>query len=156
MRGFPVLALGVMGCATAARAPVVEPVTELATPIIRGPAFDAPRTRRCSTEEAVMGPVTVAGGWGGRLHACRTGPVPRSEFLRRVRSDRLFRGCLSRASVTSFDALVRFSRDGAVISIAIDAPADVGDIEHCLGLLTRYRLGNLGCELDAPVHITAL
>ena len=157
MRSLALTALLIGGCATpgpiASATPLLEPP---ASRLIRGPAFESPRGRRCSTEEVAMGPVTVAGGWGPRRHACRTGPVPRHVFLRRVKSDRLFRACLSRAESSSLEATVRFSREGAVISIAVEEAEDIAAVEPCLALLTRYQLGAIGCELDATFHVTAL
>lgn len=142
-------------CATPGAARILdEPPARPTLPlVVRGPAVNERRAQRCSSEEALFGPVTAATGWGGGWTGCRTGPSPKFVFERTVRDDQVLRTCLDHAGVTWLDGHVRLAGTGAVVEIVVDElePADV-DVRPCLLRVASYRLVRSGCELESRLH----
>lgn len=118
-----------------------------------GPWEAERRAPRCTSEEALFGPVTAAAGWGHSWYGCRTGPSPKFVFERAVREDRVLRRCLDDLGVSWLDGHVRLAGTGAVVEIVIDelVPEDV-DVRPCLLRVAGYRLVHAGCELEPRIH----
>ena len=138
---------------------LVEPVS--AAPslplVVPGPAHTEPRGPRCSPEEALAGPVTVAGGWGAAWIGCRTGPSPRDVLARRLRNAGRWKRCLVASGVTWLEGRVLVSKAGTVAAVTVDElePASA-DVRACLSGLTRYELVKAGCELEQRLHFAQL
>lgn len=153
LRWLPVLAFA--ACATPRALPVTDaaPARPSLPLVVRGPAVNERRAPRCTSEEALFGPVTAATGWGRSWYGCRTGPSPKFVFERMVRGDGVLRDCLDRVGVTWLDGHVRLAGTGTVVEIVIDElePAQV-DVRPCLLRVAGYRLVHAGCELEPRLH----
>lgn len=143
------------GCASVA--PTVEPqrtVMPRSLPLVMaGVSADEP-TRRCSSEEAVMGPYTVGGSWGaGGWTACRTGPSPRYSLERALRNDHALGRCLEAAGVHWLEGRVHVGATGTVARLVVEAlkPREA-PVEPCLSHLTRAVFMKAGCAFDGPLR----
>lgn len=141
-------------CATPGLPAPVTNATPARLPlVVRGPAANERRARRCTPEEALFGPVTAAASWGRGWVACRTGPSPKLVFERAFRDDRALRGCLGRLGVTWLDGHVRLAGTGTVVEIVIDELEPEGlDVRPCLLRVAGYRLVHAGCEVEPRLH----
>jgi len=156
---FLVLCCALGACTPVARLTLVEPRSSAPSLplVVLGPAHSEPRGRRCSPEDALAGPVTVAGGWGGAWHGCRTGPSPREVWARRLRNDGRWKRCLVASGVTWLEGRVLVSRAGSVAAVTIDElEPESADVRPCLARLTRYELVKAGCELEQRLHFAQL
>ena len=154
-----VLCCVLAGCVPVAGINLVEPGSSAPSLplVLLGPAHTQPRGPRCSPEEALAGPITVAGGWGGAWRGCRAGPSPREVLARRLRNDGRWKRCLVASGVTWLEGRVLVSRAGSVAAVTIDElQPRSADVLPCLAGLTRYELVKAGCELEQRLHFAQL
>jgi hypothetical protein len=147
------------GCAPTAMPQEVrpQPPPPVLPLVVEGPAAAAPRGMACTPEEALLGPITAASGWGHASMGCRTGPSPREVLAQALRRDGRWRRCLEAAGVRWLDGSVRVSPLGQVVSVSVtELEPETAEVRACLQGLTHHRLLEAGCELDGQLHFARL
>jgi hypothetical protein len=109
----------------------------------------------CTLEEAIEGPVTVAGSWGvaGSVIGCRTGPSPRMDLVRQLKDDDRIAACLRQRGVMLLAARVQVTAAGDVArATATELDGSPGAAVRCLSLIASHRFVRVGCRWSAQVR----
>ena len=109
----------------------------------------------CTIQQAVEGPVTVAGSWGpgGALFGCRTGPSPRMDLVRQLKDDQRIAACLRQRGIGLLVARVQVTASGALArAIVTEVEGGQDAAARCLSLVASHRFVSVGCRWNAEVR----